>query len=188
MATTLLESRAEMRTSLQRECDELTRPAGATSRTERTPGILVVDDQAFDRVMLDIELRRHGFAVWLASDGQEALELYQRHRAEIELVLLDVRMPGMDGPETLAALRALNPEIRCCFLAGHSGSFVDDELLKHGAMAVLHKTFHPDRVAPVICQLLGLPEIQDSQKGSLASLRRWLFGQSRPRDRSMQVA
>jgi CheY-like chemotaxis protein len=47
--------------------------------------------------------------VWLAAGGQEALDLYQRHREAIDVVLLDVRMPGLDGPQTLAALRALNP-------------------------------------------------------------------------------
>jgi len=45
----------------------------------------------------------------LAPNGREAIDLYQEHSERIALVLLDVRMPGLDGPETLEALRKINP-------------------------------------------------------------------------------
>ncbi len=60
----------------------------------REPGLLVVDDDAGVRGVLYGWMRLQGFAVWLAADGREALELYRRHRVSIDVVLLDVRMPG----------------------------------------------------------------------------------------------
>ena len=56
--------------------------------------------------------------MWLAVDGDDALDLYQRHRAEIDLVLLDVQMPGLDGPRTLDALREFDPDVLACFMTG----------------------------------------------------------------------
>ncbi|HEY8504799.1 MAG TPA: response regulator, partial [Gemmataceae bacterium] len=81
------------------------------------PGILVVDDEPFVLDVIEHLLRHHGFEVWPAGGGAEALALYQRHRDAVALVLLDVQMPGLDGPQTLRALRALNPDVRCCFMS-----------------------------------------------------------------------
>ena len=65
-------------------------------------------------------MRSHGLAVWLAADGPEAVELYRGHRDTIDVVLLDVQMPGLDGPATLTALREFDPGVLCCFMTGHS--------------------------------------------------------------------
>src|SRR5262245_363682 len=69
------------------------------------PGVLVADDDAHVRSLLGHFLKREGYAVWLAADGHEALDVYRRHQEDIHLVLLDVRMPRRDGPATLAALQ-----------------------------------------------------------------------------------
>jgi len=59
--------------------------------------------------MLDAALRHLGYRVWLAANGPEAIELYRQHGSEIALVLLDVRMPGLDGPQTLILLQEQRP-------------------------------------------------------------------------------
>jgi CheY-like chemotaxis protein len=87
----------------------------------RKPGILVADDEPALREILEVVLRQEGFTVWAAEDGREALALYQQHRGEIDLVILDVHMPELDGPHTLEELRQTDPEVRCCFMSG-SGS------------------------------------------------------------------
>src|SRR5262245_55107189 len=69
------------------------------------PAILVVDDEPMIRKLLQLQLQQQGFGVLVAADGREALVLYQARRSTIALVLLDVRMPDLDGPQTLAALR-----------------------------------------------------------------------------------
>jgi CheY-like chemotaxis protein len=121
----------------------------------RRPGILVVDDDAAVRFLLDIGLRQYGFAVLQAADGQEAIQVYQQERADIDLVLLDIRMPGLDGPQTLAALLGLNPQVRCCFMTGHAGSYSQAELLQLGAECVFSKPFQLAELAQAIGKLMG---------------------------------
>lgn len=103
-------------------------------------GVLVVDDDAGIRNLLTKVLPRHGYAVWAAGNGQEALQVYEQNRAAIGVVLLDVQMPGLDGPQTLAALRAVNPGVRAVFMTGNSGRYTYDDLTRSG-VAVLRKPF-----------------------------------------------
>jgi len=123
--------------------------------TPRKCGILVVDDEASMRGMLNIGMREQGFAVWAATGGQEALDLYQRHHESIDVVLMDVRMPGLDGPQTLAALQAVNPQVRCCFMSGDLGSYTEERLKGLGAAAIHWKPFPLDEVARSLWQLAG---------------------------------
>ena len=114
-----------------------------------TATVLVVDDEPFVLDLLGLALRRSGMIARLARSGQEAVELYSRHRGDIGLVLLDVRMPQMSGPQVLEALRQLDPNVRCCFMSagvGHS----EDDLLALGALAFFRKPF---RLAEVIARL-----------------------------------
>jgi DNA-binding NtrC family response regulator len=110
------------------------------------PGVLVVDDDALVRAMLQAVLQRQGFAVWLADCGRAALEMYQRHREHIAVVLLDVRMPGLDGPQTLALLRRADPEVVCCFMTGHAGPYTPQDLLALGALHLFDKPFRMDEL------------------------------------------
>jgi CheY-like chemotaxis protein len=118
--------------------------------TAKQYGILVVDDEEAVRNVLGSGLRQSGFAVWLAANGPEALDLYWRHREGIDLVLLDVRMHGLDGPRTLAALKELNPRIRCCFMSGDLGNNTEEKLYNLGAAAVLSKPFRLAEVAQTL--------------------------------------
>jgi CheY-like chemotaxis protein len=117
------------------------------------PGVLVADDEALVRRLLNDALHAHGFRVWLAADGEEAVDLFRQHADAIALALLDVRMPRRNGPETLTALRALKPQLLACFVSGHTGHYSDQELLALGAAAVFHKPF---RVSEVMRELKEL--------------------------------
>jgi CheY-like chemotaxis protein len=103
--------------------------------------------------MLDVALRQQGFTVWLASNGQEALDLYQQHRDALPVVLLDIRMPILDGPQTLAALRQLDPDVRCCFMSAHSGDYSHDSLRELGAVHVFTKPFKLTEVIQAVVEL-----------------------------------
>jgi CheY-like chemotaxis protein len=118
-------------------------------------GMLVVDDDEEVRALLNIGMRNQGFAVWLAACGQEALNLYRDHSQDIDVVLMDVPMPGLDGPQTLAALREINPRVRCCFMSGDLGSYNAWKLFNLGAAAVLRKPFHLGEVAQVLRDLVA---------------------------------
>ena len=130
-------------------------PPGTFPGAPRRGGILVVDDEASVRSLLNTVLRDQGFGVWLAVDGEEALTLYRRHRAAIDVVLLDVRLPGLDGPQILAALQALNPQIGCCFISGDLGEHSEESLRNLGATAVLAKPFRVAEIAQVVRELIA---------------------------------
>lgn len=122
------------------------------------PGVLVVDDDRLVRLLVQLGLERNGFDVWLAPTGREAIELYQEEQERIAVVLLDVRMPGLDGPATLDALRALNPDVPACFMTGDSGKYEPEELLQRGAAHVVGKPFHLDHLAEILRLLAqGVP-------------------------------
>lgn len=121
--------------------------------TPRTNGILVVDDEEYLRGMLNAGMRQQGFAVWLAADGHEALALYRQQKKAIDVVLLDVRLPGLDGPQTLAALQQLNPRVRCCFMSGAVGDYTESSLRERGADAVFWKPFCLPEVALMLWEL-----------------------------------
>ena len=122
---------------------------------ETRPGVLVVDDDDLVREPLGSSLRRSGFAVWLAGSGEEAVAVYREHTHEIGVALLDVRMPGMDGPATLAALRSLNPRVRCCFVSGYIEGYSREELRALGADGFFLKPVNPAEVAQALRQILG---------------------------------
>jgi len=125
----------------------------AVLTTTRKCGVLVADDEPDIRNVLELGLQQEGFSVWLAADGQEALDLYRGHCETIDVVLLDVRMPRLDGPRTLAALQELTPQIPCCFMSGFLGEYTEAELRTQGARAVLEKPFRLPEVAQVLRRL-----------------------------------
>ena len=131
----------------------------ATLRQPRDkPGVLVVDDEYLVRIMVQLGLERNGFDVWLASGGREAIGLYRKHRDSIAVVLLDVRMPGLDGPQTLDALRELNPGVRACFMSGDTGAYELEGLQQRGAACVIAKPFHLEDLANVLRRVMqGVP-------------------------------
>jgi CheY-like chemotaxis protein len=116
----------------------------------RPPGILIVDDELAVRTLLDVALGRQGYRVFLASDGEEALALYRSHHEAIDLTLLDVRMPVLDGPQTLRALRQITPDIRCCMMSGQCGNYNDEELAAMGAAHLFKKPFRLVEIMAVI--------------------------------------
>ena len=118
------------------------------------PGVLVVDDEPPLRAMLQLSLERDGFDVYLASDGRDAIELYEKHRDNIAVVLLDVRMPGLDGLQTLDALLKLNPKVQVCLMTGGTGADELETLRQRGAAYAIAKPFRLDQLANVMRQLV----------------------------------
>lgn len=111
------------------------------------PGILVVDDESSIRHFLRLGLERHGFRIVLADGGRQALDLYRQQQQAIAVVLLDVRMPGLDGPETFDQLRQLNPEVRVCFMSGDTGEYEAGALRARGACDFVSKPFRLEDLA-----------------------------------------
>ncbi|HRC73975.1 MAG TPA: response regulator, partial [Candidatus Competibacter sp.] len=84
--------------------------------------ILLVDDEESVRIMGTRMLERVGFEVLAASDGREALEIYQERPDDIALVLLDLTMPDLDGEETFRELRRMDPNVCVVMSSGYTES------------------------------------------------------------------
>jgi CheY-like chemotaxis protein len=112
--------------------------------------ILVVDDDEAILRLLGEALPQYGFEVRLAGGGPEAVEVYRAYARRFDLVLIDLHMEGVDGPQTLALLRGVDPNVRCCFMTAHPDEYSDEALLALGALGVLRKPFD---------DLVGLAEL-----------------------------
>ncbi len=112
--------------------------------------ILVIDDERVVRDMLSMVLTRLNYRVLAAAGGMEGVELYRAHGEDIDLVLLDLSMPGMSGTEVLAQLQSLEPSVRVAILTG----FIDD----NPALADIelsHKPFRIDELKDLVERLLS---------------------------------
>jgi DNA-binding NtrC family response regulator len=109
-----------------------------------TAFILLVDDDAAFRHVMAGELRRLGHEVATAASGEEAVESARLH--EPELVLLDLRLPGMDGLETLKVLRSRHPSLEVIMLTGHGSIDSAIECVREGAFDYVTKPCPLDEI------------------------------------------
>jgi DNA-binding NtrC family response regulator len=101
--------------------------------------VLVVDDEKLIRWSVSERLQRSGYEVLSAESGEEALEMVAASPPDV--MLLDVKLPGIDGVQTLQRALALHPEVTVLMMSAHSTVDVAVEAMKHGAMDFLVKPF-----------------------------------------------
>jgi CheY-like chemotaxis protein len=104
--------------------------------------ILLVDDE---EIVLDVSreiLEFLGYRVFAAANGQEAIDIFEEKKGEIDLVLLDMIMPGISGGETFDRLRQLDPAIKIILSSGYSVNGKAKEILDRGCQGFLQKPFH----------------------------------------------
>lgn len=125
---------------------------------DRTPRVLVVDDDEGIRSVLDIALGLvGGFDVTSARSGTEALGIVEDE--PFDVIVLDVMMPGLDGPSTLARLRSTThgADVPVVFLTAKAQPHERRELERLGAHGVLVKPFNPLTLADDIRSIVDLP-------------------------------
>lgn len=108
---------------------------------EGNGGVLLVDD---DQMIIDIGkklLEKLGYRVFVALGGEEALALYKAHWQEIDLVILDLAMPVMDGEAVYDALKSLNPQVKVILSSGYPIDGKATEILKKGGSGFIQKPF-----------------------------------------------
>jgi CheY-like chemotaxis protein len=99
-------------------------PAAQSVEMDEGGTVLLVDDEPMVRKVGEGALMSLGFAVLLAKDGVEAVEIFRQHRDEIRCVLCDLTMPRMNGWETLVALRKLAPGLPVILASGYDKAHV----------------------------------------------------------------
>ncbi|MBF0538262.1 MAG: hybrid sensor histidine kinase/response regulator [Nitrospirae bacterium] len=114
--------------------------------------ILIIDDEEIIRLSLSDILTDYGYEVITASDGTKGLQLCRDTMPEV--VLLDQRMPGISGIETLQGIRALDQDAQVVFITGHAEVNVAVEAIKHGAYDFLVKPVRPDRLLTTIARAI----------------------------------
>jgi PAS domain S-box-containing protein len=116
--------------------------------------ILVVDDEAAIRQITQTSLETYSYKVLTASDGIEALAVYAQHKEDINVVLIDMMMPVMDGPTTIRTLRRMNPEGK---IVAVTGLVSDDKLAqaRHlGVQTFLYKPYTAKELLKTLDQVL----------------------------------
>ena len=149
----MLELEREYLPGQRRDLDRFPQAMPTPTVPPRRFGVLVVDDEKTIRHLLWIGLHYHGLGVYLAASGTEALEKYAQHSSAIQVALLDIQMPGMSGPETLADLRILSPQVRCCFMSGYATHYTPEQLHEMGVSSFVRKPFRLATVAQMLLEL-----------------------------------
>ncbi|MBT4500610.1 MAG: response regulator [Gemmatimonadetes bacterium] len=100
-----------------------------------TETILVIDDDEGIRYLVDQVLNRYGYRILTAEEGREGLRLFQNHT--VDLVILDLSMPGLQGEEVLAAMKLCDPDVKVVLFTG----FAPEPDALTAAQAIIYKPF-----------------------------------------------
>lgn len=116
--------------------------------------ILVVDDDASVLIASRRILAKYGYTVLEAPGGEEALQLARENAQRIDVVLTDVRMPGLDGPSLVRKLIDVLPVLRVVYMSGYTDGRLDQELPAPGR-AFLAKPFTIEQLTRTLADILG---------------------------------
>jgi CheY-like chemotaxis protein len=116
------------------------------------PVILVADDEAVVRNLVNTVLTHAGYDVLIAADGAEALRVSRAHNGAIDLLLTDMYMPFMEGPEVAQAILQERPGVRVLLMTGHT-----ERLTEPQQITVLRKPFRPTELVQRIANALAEP-------------------------------
>ncbi|HEX9912360.1 MAG TPA: response regulator [candidate division Zixibacteria bacterium] len=133
--------------------------------------ILVVDDELFVRELLSEFLGKQGFEVLLAESGEKALEIAKT--TPVQIALIDLKMPGLDGIQTLKELKKIIPEILPIIMTGYPTIESAVEALRSGACDYVIKPFKLNELRASIDRVLKEYQLKyeiDELKGKIKGL------------------
>ena len=125
-----------------------------TAMLKGTGTIILIDDE---KMILDVGrelLEELGYTVLSALSGREALDIFQKRSDEIDLVIMDMIMPGMGGGETFDRLRAINPNIKVLLSSGYSVNGQASKILHRGCDGFIQKPFNLNQLAEKIGKIM----------------------------------
>ncbi len=116
-------------------------PAPASQVRGGSETILLVDDETIVTEAVGNLLKHLGYTVHIARSGQEAIELFKAQKEQIDLVILDMVMPGMSGSDTFDQLMAIDPAAKVILCSGYSADGQAAQILKRGCQGFMQKPF-----------------------------------------------
>jgi CheY-like chemotaxis protein len=116
--------------------------------------ILIVDDEDMIRSLVKDILASKGYNVMAAPDGGSAVALYQEQWHSIDLVILDMIMPGMGGRETMEKLKQINPGVRAILSTGYSEDDRARDLMALGVKVFLQKPYRTEELSTAVRKVL----------------------------------
>jgi len=116
--------------------------------------ILFVDDEDILTEFAEDLLGVLGYTVLIAGSGKEALDIYEKNRDRIDMVLLDMIMPGMSGGETYDNLKLLNPDIKAILSSGYSIDGQAIAILDRGCNGFIQKPFKIEQLSQKLREIL----------------------------------
>jgi two-component system, cell cycle sensor histidine kinase and response regulator CckA len=117
--------------------------------------IMLVEDESAVREATKRMLRKFGFSVIEARDGEEAVRLWQHEGANVDVVLTDVVMPTMGGADLARVLRKRNPDLRVVFMSGYTQGTLEPSAMDEAATRFLPKPFTADQLVGTLKELIG---------------------------------
>lgn len=112
--------------------------------------LLLAEDEEVIREMAQLGLEAKGYKVLIAADGIAALSRYREEWEQIDLIIADMVMPRMGGPELIACMKEINPNVRVIVSSGFSHDLEGQRMLQHGCLGYLQKPYNTES----LCQLV----------------------------------
>ncbi len=132
-----------------------------------TKPILIVDDEKNIRLTLSQALETLGVPIDSAANGSEALA--KLNEKEFGLILLDIRMPGMDGMEVLRRVREIRPDIQIIMITAYGTIETAVEAMKLGAVDFLQKPFDPEEIRELVSRVMERDRLDEHELVDYAS-------------------
>ena len=129
-----------------------------------TGKILVVDDEEDVRNLCMTVVEYLGFTAIGAADGNEALRIFSEHTDEIQLVILDMTMPNMDGVSAFHGLRRIRPDVTVILSSGYSEKDVSSHFTGDRPADFIQKPFKVKNLKATIFRLLNLTAASDGEQ------------------------
>jgi two-component system cell cycle sensor histidine kinase/response regulator CckA len=137
------------------EAEETVRPAMTLPAGSET--ILVVEDEVQVRELVQEILQAEGYTVLTAADGDEGIHLCTAYDGPIDLLLTDVVMPNMSGPEMAQHILSMYPAIKVVYMSGYASDAMGDQGVLIPGTAFLQKPFTPDILIRKVRETLDRP-------------------------------
>jgi signal transduction histidine kinase/CheY-like chemotaxis protein len=135
--------------------------------------ILVVDDDDYILQAVYVALESYGYSVLLANSGAAAIKIFEEQSEQIDLVLLDMLMPGMSGEEAFGALRAIRPDVKVLLSTGFATDEAAQRFTDEGLAGFLRKPYDPNQLAGEVQRIIerGNEQPDEQMDTALRGLR-----------------